>query len=43
MFDYARAQPVPPFTYLAFNKLIHRTQWNLARSLHDTHVVDDDR
>ena len=43
MFDYARPQPVPSFTYLAFEKLIHRTQWNLARSLRDTHVVDDDR
>ena len=43
MFDYARPQPVPPFTYLAFERLIHRTQWNLAREMHDTHVVDDDR
>jgi len=43
MFDYARPSPVPSFTPLAFEKLIHRTDWNLARSMHDTHVVDDDR
>jgi phospholipase C len=43
MFDYARATPVPPMIYLAMQRLIRRTQWNLARSLHDTHVVDDDR
>ncbi|MBV8116357.1 MAG: hypothetical protein JOY69_08130 [Candidatus Eremiobacteraeota bacterium] len=43
MFDYARATPVPSFTYLALEPLIRRTQWNLARSLHDTHLVDDDR
>jgi len=39
----ARPSPVPSFTPLAFEKLIHRTDWNLARSMHDTHVVDDDR
>jgi phospholipase C len=43
MFDYARPAPVPSFTYLAFERLIDHTQWNLARSLRDTHVVDDDR
>ncbi|MGA8535716.1 MAG: alkaline phosphatase family protein [Candidatus Tumulicola sp.] len=43
MFDYARPAPVPFFTELAFERLIKNTQWNLARSLADRHVVDDDR
>lgn len=41
MFDYARAAPVPPIIELAVRNLVHKTQWNLARSLHDDHVVDD--
>jgi phospholipase C len=43
MFDYARPAPVPAFTHLAFQKLIQKTQWDLARSLHDTHLVDADQ
>ena len=43
MFDYARPAPVPPMIYLAVRNVIHKTQWNLARSLHDSHAVDDDR
>ncbi|MEO6834905.1 MAG: alkaline phosphatase family protein [Candidatus Tumulicola sp.] len=43
MFDYARPAPVPPMIYLAVRQAIHKTRWNIARSLHDTHVVDDDR
>lgn len=42
MFDYARPSPVPPIVELAVRKLIRATQWNLARSLRDTHPVDAD-
>jgi phospholipase C len=42
MFDYARSAPVPPMIELALRRLIQRTDWNLARSLRDTHPVDDD-
>ena len=43
MFDYARAKPIPPISELAIRAWMHRTDFNLARSLHDTHPVDDDR
>lgn len=42
MFDYARAQPVPPIIELAVRRAILRTQFNLARSRRDVHPVDND-
>lgn len=43
LFDYARAQPIPPFKYYWLESLIGKTSpgWNLAASLRDTHVVDN--
>ncbi|HTU80789.1 MAG TPA: alkaline phosphatase family protein [Candidatus Acidoferrales bacterium] len=43
MFDYARAQPIAPFSELAMQRLIRRSDWTLAKSLNDAHPVDDDR
>jgi phospholipase C len=43
MFDYRRVQPIPPISELAVRAMIRKTDWNLARSRHDTHVVDDDK
>ncbi len=43
MFDYARAQPIPPFSYLAMAQMIERTHFDLARIERNDHVVDSDR
>ncbi|HZV76454.1 MAG TPA: alkaline phosphatase family protein [Candidatus Babeliales bacterium] len=43
MFDYTRAQPVPPFSEVSMEHLIRLTRFRLAVALRDNHIVDDDR
>jgi phospholipase C len=43
MFDYARAQPVPPFSVFAATQLIRKTRFDLTVAERDAHLVDDDR
>lgn len=43
LFDYKRPAQIPPISELVVKAGIARTHFDLARSLHDTHVVDDDR
>jgi phospholipase C len=43
MFDYTRATPIPSFSSLSMETLIHRTQFNLAAVQRNDHVVDDDQ
>jgi phospholipase C len=43
MFDFTRAQPVPPISKLAMERMIHRSGFSLARANRDTHPVDDDQ
>jgi len=43
MFDYTRATPVPPFSEVSMEKMIHRTHFRLAVAARDGRVVDTDR
>jgi phospholipase C len=43
MFDYTRAQAVPPFSEIAIRKLIRSTHFQLAVAERDHRAVDDDR
>jgi phospholipase C len=43
LFDYARSQAIPAIGPLAMERLIHRSNLNLAAAVRDTHPVDDDR
>jgi phospholipase C len=43
LFDYTRAQPIPPFFYLAVEHTIQRSGWDLATVSRDGHDVDDDQ
>ncbi len=43
MFDYTRAQPVPPFSEVSMEKLIRRTHFRFAVARGDDRLVDDDR
>lgn len=43
LFDYARAAPVPAVSELAMQRMIRRTDLNLASAVHNTHEVDDDK
>jgi phospholipase C len=42
LFDYSRAAPVPAISQLAMERMIRRTDLNLAVAIHNTHHVDDD-
>jgi phospholipase C len=43
MFDYTRAKPVPPFSEVSIQHMIHLTRFRLAAAEHDRRIVDDDR
>lgn len=43
MFDYTRSAPVPAFSDVSIEKMIHLTHFRLAIAERDNRVVDDDR